>query len=70
MRGVVYNVVRNRGFAFLRDDRGKEYMLHSSEIADFPVLQNADIVEFTPKETPKGLRAVNATFVERPSCAS
>lgn len=59
--GKVTRIISDRGFAFIRCDN-HDYFLHSTELKNcqFAELLLDDTIQFTPVETPKGPRAVEA----------
>ena len=61
--GTVARIVLDRGFCFLKDDRGQDYFCHMTALQDGPMdeLQIGTKVVFTPTDTPKGKRAEMVT---------
>lgn len=61
--GTVSRIIEERGFAFLKaDDNQEEYFLHFSEFdQDFKSLKVGQLIDFTPAQTDKGLRACSAS---------
>ena len=60
MQGTIKNVVRDKGFGFIKGEDGHEYLFHRSTVAEdqsFDDLSQNTEVEFEPDEGPKGLRA-------------
>lgn len=59
--GWVKRIVSDKGFGFIRDDRGEEYFFHRNEMdrAEFEQLQENSPVSFEPDQGPKGPRASN-----------
>jgi cold shock CspA family protein len=64
LTGGVTRIVQERGFAFVRSGE-QDYFLHHTELQNcsFNKLQVGDQVKFEAVETPKGLRANNASRV-------
>ena len=64
--GVVKRLVREHGYGFIRDQEGRDYFFHHSELLSgtFEALvENQTAVSFEPTEGAKGLRA-NAVEIE------
>lgn len=64
MKGYIYRVKLDQGFAFIRDERGQSRFAHASQfqsLAEFDKVAEGQQVEFTPDDkSPKGngLRAM------------
>lgn len=61
--GTVVRIIENKGFAFIKDERGEEYFCHRSACANFNDLSMGAAVTFTPSTGPKGLRAEAVTVL-------
>lgn len=62
MEGYVKNIVRDRGFGFIRVDSGQEYFFHRSGCQPrgmFDTLNERDEVSFEVESSEKGPRAGN-----------
>jgi cold shock protein len=63
MEGVIKNLVRDRGFGFIRDDSGGEWFFHRTEVLPhkqaFANLTEQDRVRFDMGSSPKGPKAIN-----------
>jgi cold shock protein len=64
MRGSIVRVVRDRGFGFIRDERGQEVFFHATGVtggAVFDTLVEGQEVEFDKEQDTRGRgeRAVN-----------
>jgi CspA family cold shock protein len=57
--GRVKKLVRDRGFGFLRDDRGNEWFFHRSGAQAYDNLSEGDQVTFDEEASAKGPRASN-----------
>jgi CspA family cold shock protein len=56
--GTIKRVVRDKGFGFIRDDRGQEYFFHRSSVeGDFDRLSEGQHVAFEEEQSAKGPRA-------------
>jgi len=56
--GTIKRIVRDKGFGFIRTDRGEEYFFHRSGTeGDFDQLAEGQAVTFEEEPSPKGLRA-------------
>jgi CspA family cold shock protein len=56
--GTIKRIVREKGFGFIRGDRGDEYFFHRSGIeGDFDRLSEGQAVTFEEEPSQKGLRA-------------
>jgi len=59
-QGTIKKVVADKGFGFIKGDKGEFFFHHSSvEGASIEDLQVGQEVEFTEGHGPKGLRAEN-----------
>ena len=61
MTGTIRTLRVDKGFGFIKDDKGKEYFFHQSAIYGEGIqdLREGDSVEFEVGEGPKGPRAEN-----------
>lgn len=59
MTGTVRTIRLDKGFGFIKDERGKEYFFHRSAVQGEGLedLREGDSVEFEVGEGPKGPRA-------------
>jgi len=68
MTGRILRVLLPRGFGFIRGDDGREYFLHAKELPDGlwdgDVLHDGVRVQFIPRETEHGWRALCATIID------
>lgn len=67
MNGVITEVFKARGFAFVKDDAGEMRFAHVREFVDqleFDFLRTGQRVEFTPVIESSGLRAVEVKCVK------
>ena len=56
--GTIKRVVKDKGFGFIRDDRGQEYFFHRSSVdGDFMRLVEGQRVAFEEEPSAKGPRA-------------
>jgi CspA family cold shock protein len=56
--GTIKRVVKDKGFGFIRDDRGQEYFFHRSAVdGDFSRLMEGQAVAFEEERSDKGPRA-------------
>lgn len=56
--GTIKRVVRDKGFGFIRDDRGQEFFFHRSSVeGDFDRLAEGQHVAFEEEQSAKGPRA-------------
>jgi cold shock protein len=58
--GTITRLLSDKGFGFIRDERGQEYFFHRSSVRQvmFELLREGQHVEFTPEDsTGKGPRA-------------
>jgi CspA family cold shock protein len=63
-QGHIKNLVRDRGFGFIRDLTGKEYFFHrSSCYGAYDLMEQGETVEFTPEKSDKGPRAIDVARV-------
>src|SRR5207302_5180840 len=59
-QGRIKRVVHDKGFGFIRDDRGQEFFFHRSSVeGDFTRLAEGQQVAFEEEPSPKGPRAGN-----------
>jgi CspA family cold shock protein len=61
MTGTIRTLRVDKGFGFIKDDKGKEYFFHQSAVFGEGIdnLREGDSVEFDVGEGPKGPRAEN-----------
>ena len=61
MRGKIQTIRADKGFGFIKDEKGKEYFFHRSAVRGegFENLREGDSVEFDIGDAPKGPRAEN-----------
>ncbi len=58
MQGTIKRVVRDKGFGFIRDDRGREFFFHRSAVdGNFDQLDEGQTVTFEEEPSAKGPRA-------------
>jgi CspA family cold shock protein len=58
--GTVARIAQDKGFGFIRDDRGQEYFFHYSAVeGNFADLRVGQHVSFEEEVSPKGPRATN-----------
>ncbi len=58
--GTIKRVQRDKGFGFIRDERGQEYFFHRSAVqGDFDRLNEGQQVAFEEEQSAKGPRAGN-----------
>jgi CspA family cold shock protein len=56
--GNIIRVVRDKGFGFIRDDRGRELFFHRSAVeGNFDQLSDGQAVAFEEEQSQKGPRA-------------
>ncbi len=56
--GTIKRVVKDKGFGFIRDDRGQEFFFHRSSVdGDFTRLTEGQQVAFEEERSDKGPRA-------------
>jgi cold shock CspA family protein len=68
--GVIYRVVRTRGFGFIKSDLRKEIFFHFNDVLNAKEgfeLQKDDLVRFTVVENDKGLNAKSIELINRPT---
>lgn len=65
MTGNIHSLRVDKGFGFIKDEKGKEYFFHRSSVYGERLedLQQGDSVEFDGGEGPKGPRAENVRRV-------
>ncbi len=61
MTGKIRTIQADKGFGFIKDEKGKEYFFHRSAVRGegFEGLREGDSVEFDIGEAPEGPRAEN-----------
>jgi CspA family cold shock protein len=61
MTGKIRTLRVDKGFGFIKDDRGNDYFFHQSAIFGEGIdnLREGDSVEFEATQGPKGARAEN-----------
>jgi CspA family cold shock protein len=61
MTGKIQTIRVDKGFGFIKDEKGKEYFFHRSAVQGEGLenLREGDSVEFDMGEGPKGPRAEN-----------
>jgi CspA family cold shock protein len=65
-QGTIKRVVKDKGFGFIRDERGNDYFFHRSSVAgDFTRLAEGQQVAFEEEPSPKGPRAGNVRVAEQ-----
>lgn len=68
MRGTI-QVVFKHGFGFIRASSQRDRWFHASAViepdAGFAVLEQGDVVAFTPEDHPKGPRAVGVRLLAK-----
>ncbi len=58
--GTIKRVVKDKGFGFIRDERGQEYFFHRSAVdGDFTRLTEGQQVAFEEERSDKGPRAAS-----------
>jgi cold shock protein len=58
--GTIARVILDKGFGFIRDERGQEYFFHRSGVdGSFDELHQGQNVSFEEEISPKGPRAKN-----------
>ena len=58
--GVIKQLVREKGFGFIRDNSHQDFFFHRSSVQfNFDSLNEGQRVSFDVEESPKGARAVN-----------
>ncbi len=64
--GTIARLLMDKGFGFIRDDRGTEHFFHRSSVRNtvFEMLREGQRVEYTPEDTGKGPRAGNVQLIE------
>ena len=63
-QGVIKKLVSDKGFGFIRGDKGDLFFHHSAVEGDaFESLQEGQTVEYTEGTGPKGPRAESVTIV-------
>lgn len=56
----------NEDWGFIKNYDGEDYFLHKSELEGNRKPNKSHVIEFTPKETEKGLKAVDAKIIQKP----
>jgi cold shock CspA family protein len=66
-KGIVDRLVRERGFGFIRSERGETVFFHRSALStgEFDRLEQGDRVEFEDAMGDKGLKATSVRLVSR-----
>ncbi len=64
--GTIARLLIDKGFGFVRDDRGIEYFFHRSGVpgGTFEFLRQGQRVEFAVEESTKGPRATDVRLIE------
>ena len=64
--GTIARLLLDKGFGFIRDERGTEHFFHRGSVrgAVFELLREGQRVEFTPEESQKGPRAADVRLVD------
>jgi cold shock protein len=64
--GTIARVLIDKGFGFIRDERGTEHFFHRSSVRNtvFELLREGQHVEFTVEDAGKGPRAGNVSLLE------
>ena len=64
--GTIARLLLDKGFGFIRDERGIEHFFHRGSVrgAVFEQLREGQRVEFTPEESQKGPRAGDVRLVD------
>lgn len=58
MKGTIKRLVSDKGFGFIRDDRGQEFFFHRSSVdGSFDMLREGQEVTFEEESSSKGPRA-------------
>lgn len=59
MNGTIMRLVRDKGFGFIRDDRGRDVFFHRAVVRDVRVeeLREGQTVELEAIDSPRGPRA-------------
>jgi len=64
-QGTIKRVVKDKGFGFIRDDRGNEFFFHRSSVdGDFTRLNEGQHVDFDEEPSAKGPRAGHVRVAE------
>ena len=66
-KGTIDRLVRDRGFGFIRSERGESVFFHRSALpgGEFDRLEQGDRVEFEDTMGDKGLKATSVRLVSR-----
>ncbi len=64
--GTIARILLDKGFGFVRDERGTDYFFHRGSVrgAVFELLREGQRVEFTVEESQKGPRARDVRLVD------
>ena len=64
--GTIARLLLDKGFGFIRDDRGTEHLFHRGSVRGvvFELLREGQRVEFTVEESQKGPRARDMRLVD------
>ena len=64
--GIIARLLLDKGFGFIRDERGLEHFFHRGSVrgAVFELLREGQRVELTPEESQKGPRAGDVRVVD------
>jgi cold shock CspA family protein len=63
MKGKLVRYFEDKGYGFLQTEDKQFYFLHISQVQDEDEIQVGDRFSFEPKETDRGLQAVNCTRI-------
>ena len=65
--GTIARLLLDKGFGFIRDERGTEHFFHRGSVrgAVFELLREGQRVDFTPEESQKGRRAGDVRAVDQ-----
>jgi CspA family cold shock protein len=71
-KGTVDRVVRERGFGFIRGERGESVFFHRSALSagEFDRLEEGEQVEFEDTMGEKGLKATRVRLVGGPAATA
>ena len=67
MEGTVKWFNRSKGYGFIAGEDGKEYVVHSSALAEGTFIRENDRVSFEPAESERGPQAKNVTLLQKGS---
>ena len=62
-RGRIKRLMTDRGFGFIRGDRGDEIFFHASDAPEFSTFQEGQRVRYVVTTSAKGPRAVGVQLV-------